>query len=233
MLKRSILAVALCWPAASLNAQHAIVLQKLSEWNSAAPAPDTATLQAQVRAAATRIYADSATCPASPARLEKPSPATAERSVFRAVAQRQMRNAWTVIAQLPGCDPAPVRFMVMQDNQDKLSTIRVNRGRSYAWDSLIGDTLPLAQLAAEAALRRQKIACDGKGESKLGVVRMAFEQDNLGPEVFGIRYVGSWAEAWPIAVCGRVVDVTVEFNADGDGGAYTNLPGERATVLSL
>ncbi|WP_173207996.1 hypothetical protein [Sphingopyxis sp. BSNA05] len=74
--------------------------------------------------------------------------------MFNALIRKQMRNAWTLIVRLPGCDAAPVRFMVMQDTDDSLKTIRVNRGISYASDSLISDTLSSAWGAADIVLSR-------------------------------------------------------------------------------
>lgn len=232
MLKRSIVTAMLCWPLASVNAQHALVLQKLTEWNAAAPAPASERINAEILSSAKQIYVDNAACAASDVTIEAVSPATSERFVFTSIVQQRLRNAWSVTARLPGCDTAPVRFMIIQDKADRLQTIRVNRGRSHAWDSLIGDTLPLAQVAAMAALTRRKIECTPTKAGKLGVVRIASEDENLGRDVFGVRYAGSWGEVWPIEICDRVVEVVVNFTADGDGGAYTDIPGERIAILS-
>lgn len=53
----------------------------------------------------------------------------------------------------------------------------------------------------------------------------------MGPEVYGVRYTGSWSEVWPITLCGRTVEVSVRFTADGDGGAYNNLKSAEAKLL--
>ncbi len=133
-------------------------------------------------------------------------------------------------ARIPGCDPVPVRYMITRQLDDTLATVRVNRGNSHAWESLIGDTLPNAILAADAALERSGKKCrDNK--PVLGILRIESEQTGLGAKVFGIHYQGSWAEVWPVAMCGKIVEVTVEFTADGDGGAYTRIPGGRVRVL--
>ena len=50
--------------------------------------------------------------------------------------------------------------------------------------------------------------------------------------MFGVRYQGSWSEIWPISSCNRTVEGLVTFIADGDGGAYTNLPGDQVKVLT-
>lgn len=231
MLKIALAIAALGLPLARLHAQHALVLQKLAEWNGTAAEPAANRIEAEIRIAASKAYFAVPACAASPVIVDKVAPATAERFVFNGIAQRRMRNGWTVIARLPGCDAAPVRFMIMQDTSGALSTIRVNRGQSLAWDSLIGDTVPLAEIAAVAALKRQKIDCALTTPGKLGVTRVVNESEGLGGDVFGVRYAGSWSEVWPLKLCGRTVEVTVDFTADGDGGAYTKLPGELVTVL--
>jgi hypothetical protein len=121
--------------------------------------------------------------------------------------------------------------MIMQDVDNSLETIRVNRGVSHAWESLVGDTLPSARLAASAALQREGIDCSGEDGTSLGVTRIASEEPDLGEETFGIRYSGSWTEVWPIETCNRIVEVLIRFTADGDGGAFTHIPGDEARVL--
>ncbi len=121
--------------------------------------------------------------------------------------------------------------MTTQAMDDSLRSIRVNVGTAYAWDSLIGDTLPLATAAAYGALKRDGQDCDLTAATNLGEIRVANESDTLGADTFGIRYVGSWSEVWPLGLCQKQVEVTVEFTADGDGGAYTRLPGEKVRIV--
>jgi hypothetical protein len=64
--------------------------------------------------------------------------------------------------------------------------------------------------------------CDGK-DMKMGPTRVSSQGADLGPDVYGVRYVGSWSEVWQFETCGKTFDVPVEFTADGDGGAYTNI----------
>ena len=232
MFKHLIAAAALCLPLAALQAQHSLVLEKLTEWDSAAPAPPAELIAMEVRKAAQKVYPTSESCTNSQVTVERVAPATSDRFVFASIIQQRLRNAWTITVQLPGCDAAPVRFMIMQDGAGTLNTIRVNRGRSHAWDSLIGDTLPLAQIAAASALKRKGIECPVTAQAKLGVTRIANEDRSLGKDVFGVRYAGSWSEVWPLDLCNRTVDVTINFTADGDGGAYTNIPGERVTIVA-
>ena len=57
------------------------------------------------------------------------------------------------------------------------------------------------------------------------------EESDLGADVFGVRYVGSWSELWPIEICGQIVEVPVTFKADGDGGAYYNIKDETVKLV--
>ncbi len=115
---------------------------------------------------------------------------------------------------------------------DTLRSIRVNLGASYSWDSLIGDTLPLAAIAAYGALKRNGDDCDLTEVPNLGVIRVTSESDALGPDAFGIRYAGSWSEVWPLTFCEKQLEVTIDFTADGDGGAYTKIPGDKVRVIT-
>ncbi|MEP3225409.1 MAG: hypothetical protein ABJO01_05500 [Parasphingorhabdus sp.] len=229
--KYLVLALLLTGYASPGMTQHQLVLEKLNQWNNAAPVLSNEELQEAVHSTAKQIYPASKACAESAVTLDRVHPATANRFVFRAVLRQQMRNAWTVTARLPGCDTVPVRYMVMQNNDNSLKTIRVNRGKSYAHDSLISDTLPLALLAATGALQRKGIGCDAKDKFKLGVTRIKSETDGLGPDIFGVRYAGHWAEIWPIEICDQTVEILVKFKADGDGGAFTDLPGDQISIL--
>ena len=227
MWKAFLAGAILCAPVGELRAQHALVVQKLTELNQATPPLSSDELKSELRRLAATLYDKTESCVGSDIAIAGVQPATADRYVFAATLSGQLRNGWFVTARLQGCDTAPVRFLVMRDNSDQLTTIRVNRGISYAWDSLIGDTLPLARLAAAAALKREGTDCADSARGALQEARIASRGADLGTDVFGARYTGSWAEVWPIKMCDRTIEVTVEFTTDGDGGAYTNIPGDR------
>lgn len=212
------------------DAQHPLILQRLTAWNAAAPQPATATIQEQVMKAATAAQSRLGGCLPTGVVIDKVVPATSVKFVFQGILAGQLKNGWTVTARHPNCDATPVRYTVSQDSAGALTTIRTNRGLSLANESLIGDTWPLALLQAHATAKRNGFDCDPQSAS-LGVTRVAKEEPGLGADVYGVRYVGSWTEVWPIALCGRVVEVTVRFSADGDGGAYTDLKGTEAKLL--
>ncbi|MFK4792106.1 hypothetical protein [Sphingobium sp. ZW T5_29] len=231
MRKCLLLILALFCPLNLAHAQHPLVLQKLNERNEAAPAPGIDLLKKEVLSTAISIQDSNGTCSNSEVIIDRIHPATGDRFVFSAVLSQRMRNAWTINARLPKCDNMPARYMLMQNMDGSIRTIRVNRGVSYAWDSLIGDTLPLVRLAANVALKRKGIDCNEGSKFKLGVTRIASESQDLGSDLFGIRYIGSWSEIWPIETCSQTVEVLVNFTADGDGGAYSRMPGDKVAVL--
>lgn len=208
------------------DAQQPIVLQKLTEWNQAAPPPSQQAMIAEIARASARVYAAKPGCAKSAITLGQIAPATADRRVFNGVVQARAKNGWTVVVTHPACDDVPVRYMIVEDAGGALTTFRVNRGQSNASESLIGDTFPLAMLSAYGVLKRAKITCNDDGNAKLGVTRIEAEESGLGPDVFGVRYAGSWSEIWPVSMCGETVEVPIRFTADGDGGAYTNIKGD-------
>jgi hypothetical protein len=169
-------------------------------------------------------------CVPTSAVIDRVVPATSVKFVFQGIVAGQLKNGWTVTARHPNCDAAPVRYTISEDSAGALATIRTNRGLSLANESLISDTWPLAVVQAAATAQRNGIECDSKGAS-LGVTRVAKEEPGLGDDLYGVRYTGSWSEVWPVELCGRTVEVTVRFTADGDGGAYTDLKGTEARLL--
>jgi len=127
----------------------------------------------------------------------------------------------------PGEDT--VRYMVLQLRDKSLRAARVNEGRSLANPTIMRDT---SAMAALAALRQAKIvdpSCKGD-DMAMGSTRVVSRSKDLGPEKFGSRYAGSWSEVWQFRTCGRTFDVPIDFTADGDGGAYTNVKASAATL---
>lgn len=225
---RTILALAATLPA-SVAAQHPLVLERLRNWDTAVPAPKTEVAAAEVTKAAAAIQKRGGGCLATSTIVESITSATGVRFVLQSVIAGQIKNAWTIVARHPNCGEV-VRYTMVQDNGDNFSVIRTNRGRSHANESLIGDTFPLAALQAAATLNRAGTRCDPQSAT-LGVTRITKEEPDLGPETYGVRYSGSWSEAWPVALCGRTIEVGIRFTADGDGGAYQDLKGIEAKLL--
>jgi hypothetical protein len=90
-------------------------------------------------------------------------------------------------------------------------------------------SMPAALAAHQKAVSLGK-SCDGK-DLKMGPTRIADESKDLGPDLYGIRYTGTWTEIWRFETCGAKFDVPVEFRPDGDGGAYTNIKADTIKVV--
>lgn len=211
-------------------AQNPVVLEVHNKWNSAAPPPSAEVTTNQVMKAAKEAQKKLGGCLPTSAVVEGISPATGVRFIVEGILARRIKNGWTVVARHPNCDNGPVRYTMSQDSSGGFSTIRTNRGQSLANESLIGDTYSRAIFLADVVLTRAKIKCDILS-AIMGVTRVDKEEPGLGPDVFGVRYKGSWSEIWPIILCGRTVEVNVRFTADGDGGAYTGIKEENAKLL--
>ena len=227
---RSLLFTACAAIPAAGQAQHPLILQRLTSWNAAAPQPSPATIQEQVMAAALAAQKSSGGCLPTSAVIDSVVPATSVKFVFQGILAGQLKNGWTATVRHPNCDATPVRYTISEDSAGALLTIRTNRGLSLANESLIGDTWPLAAVQAAATVERNGIECAPE-RATLGVTRVVKEEPGLGADVYGVRYAGSWQEIWPVELCGRTVEVTVRFTADGDGGAYTDLKGTEAKLL--
>lgn len=217
--------------ASAASAQHPIVLQKLKQWDDAAPQPSREQLLAEVKRTELQVYPDNPQCRDTSPQIGEIMPATSDRFVFTGIVQGRVRNGWTLLVTHPECDAAPVRYLAVQYANGSLTTTRINRGESLAHDSLIADTLPLAAIQAAATLTRAGNQCDMAASKRLGVIRLREQDPDPGQAHYGVRYSGSWSEVWPIEICERTVEVVVRFTADGDGGAYNSIPGDLAKIL--
>lgn len=217
----------------SANAQVPLVLDMLKRFNDAAPVPQSSVLVSEVMKSALTIQKDKGGCLPTSAVIDTVTPATGVRFALQQIVARQMKNAWTVIVRHPNCGNDIIRYAVVQQSDDSLYSFRINRGQSNANESLIGDTLPSALAMSFLTLKRAKIDCDIKDDKDftMGVTRIVRESTDLGPETYGVRYIGIWQEIWPITLCGRTVEVGIDFKADGDGGAYTDIKNDNVKLL--
>jgi hypothetical protein len=199
-------------------------------FNELEPMPTNQILSDEILKSAKTLYKDSKICSPNSVVIESAVPATAVRFVVEGVGRRTIKNAWSIIVRFPECGAEISKYNVVRQYDDNLYTFRVNRGRSNANESLINDTLFQTIALSQVVLKRNKVACDSN-DFKLGVIRVSNESADLGPDIFGVRYKGSWQEIWPINLCGRTVEVAVDFKADGSGGAYTGLKGENTKLL--
>lgn len=209
-----------CMVSAPSEAQAPSDVEIFKVFNEVTPPPSTAIITSEVMKSALETQKSKGGCLPSSAVIDMVTPATAARFVSDGLKARQIRNAWTVIVSHPNCGSDIVRYALVKQYNDSHYAFRINRGRSNANESLIGDTFPQAVLGAVVALKRAGIDCSST-EPTLGVTRIAEESSDLGPDFYGVRYKGSWREVWPIMLCNRTVEIIVSFRADGSGGAYT------------
>jgi hypothetical protein len=219
-----------CLALTPADAQAPSDVQIFKVFNEVTPPPSNAVIISEVMKSALEIQKSKGGCLPSSAVVDTVTPATAARFVGEGLKAQQIRNAWTVIARHPNCGSDVVRYALVKQYNDSHYAFRINRGRSNANESLIGDTLPKATLVAVLMLKRAGTDCR-TSDVTLGVTRIAEEGTDLGPDFYGVRYKGSWREIWPIITCGRTVEVSVRFEADGEGGAYTNVKEDESKII--
>ncbi len=212
------------------DAQTPFEIQTLKAYNDINPSPSSAIVIGEIMKSAIEVQKNKGGCLPSSTVVDTVTPTTAARFVTEGVGARQIRNAWTVIVRHPNCGSDVVRYAVVKQFGDGYYAFRINRGQSNANESLIGDTLPKAALVAALILKRAGTDCR-TSDVMLGVTRVTEESADLGPDFYGARYKGSWREIWPIMTCGRTVEISVRFEADGEGGAYTNVKEDESKLL--
>ena len=217
-------------------AQDPRLLDLFLNINKNAPIPEKSIIIAEVMKAAVTIQKKTGACVASSAEIEKITPATAIPYVVDGILANRLKNGWTVEAKHQNCGSDISRYLIVETSNGSLETIRTNKGRSYTNESLINDTLASAYLGAYAVILHAGVKCDKEDSSAenttLGTTRIANEEPDLGSDVYGVRYAGSWSEVWPITMCGgRTAEVTIRFTADGDGGAYINIRSDKSKLL--
>lgn len=216
-----IAAVVLSW-AAPAAAQAPEALQRWAAINAAAPAP-SADL---ARAAITAAQAD---CSAAGASLGVIEPVTAWPRVDAAITAGQLVNAWAVTIQRVGCPPqnAWARYILLQDASGGLTAQLVHVGRSFVdLDSMAGGVMTKAMRTAGAAAARDIPGCSSELVARTGALdRIDLIDDTaVGPDRYGLRYSGTWREAWVFGICGRTLTVIMDFEGTPDGLKATPAP---------
>ena len=222
---------ATCLAASGAIAQQQLVLDKLNELNGKAPLPPMAELETAIATTAKAYGEHNKTCVPTSLKLSELAPITGARGILQAVMAGQMRNAWTVYVDHVGCaGPNPYRYIIMQKPEGSLQAALVNEGRTLANPSIMRDTSAMAAMAALQKGRSLDSGCTGD-EMDMGPTRVVEQSQDLGPEIFGARYVGTWTEVWQFQTCGKKFDVPIQFTPDGDGGAYTNIKHDAVAVV--
>jgi hypothetical protein len=212
-------------------AQNQLVVQRLDKENAEHPTLSRADAKSAIFEKVKMIAESKGQCVPTNITVEAPAAITGDPFLFPMVLAGNVKNVWRVYAQYEGCNNDLVqRFALIDNSDDKRIAVPINPGRSLTTVKLMRDTSPSAGLQAAAAARRQKPDCDAK-DMELISTHVTSESKDLGPEIYGVRYVGSWTESWRLKTCGLVFDVPITFSADGDGGAYTNINGDAVLEL--
>ena len=151
------------------------------------------------------------------------APATATRLVTEGINTREIKNGWTAEAKLKGCPAAPPsRLIVLRMADGKLLVRVINIGETLTTSSQMRDSSAGAAMAAVTAIRKADPVCEGDGLA-MGDTKVVSRGADLGPDVYGTRYVGSWREVWRFSACGVEADVPIAFKADGSGGVISDI----------
>ncbi|MEM8919084.1 MAG: hypothetical protein AAGE37_09520 [Pseudomonadota bacterium] len=208
-----------------------MVIDKITELNASHPTLTEDDAIAAIMITVAEISNTKNTCMPESVSIEKPQPATGVKLVLQGVIAGQLKNGWQVYATYNGCPETPVqRFAVLDFSDGLRRAIQINPGRSLANMSVMRDTSASAAMSAYIAAKKTDASCDGKDMDLVGS-RIVSQSDDLGPDVFGVRYTGSWKEIWTFKTCGQNYDVPITFRADGDGGAYTHVSGDGTKAV--
>tara|TARA_R110000824_G_scaffold177839_4_gene357369 strand:- start:2488 stop:3198 length:711 start_codon:yes stop_codon:yes gene_type:complete len=211
--------------------QNQLILDKLKQLDAAHPTLEMSAAKAAIFDTAKRFADEKGECLPTDVQLEQPVAITGDPAILPALLSGQIKNAWKVYAQYQGCGNRAVdRFSVIDFADGKRIALLVNSGATNSSMKLMRDTSMLAAMQAYQAAKSKAPSCDGKDLEMIGA-QIVSEADDLGPELYGVRYVGGWTENWRFSTCGLIFDVPVQFTADGDGGAYTNIKAENVQQI--
>ncbi len=203
-------------PAVAL-AQSQQLIDTVDKFAAAHPAPSTAELAPRaLEAFRQRARADGRCLPRA---VSVGAPASALLTML--VAQRRVAgeilSAWTSVVRPSGCsDDRPGRFIIYRQNDGSLDVQLMSMGEGIALP-LQQDLFLLVGGFAYAKLNSIKGGC-AVDKLRFESTRIAARSDDLGPDVYGARFRGSWSETWTFSGCDRLVEATVAFVTDGEGG---------------
>jgi hypothetical protein len=217
--------------ATSAAAQDPAYRRFLEQTNAAAPAPPLEAIRPEALAILQGAMRAQRRCVPGALALERLASATAMRAVTLSVRSGEVRNGWTVYGRATSCGaPLLFRFLVLRLPDNALRVLIVNEGESLANPSLMRDTSTAAVQATLAVLRRTMPSCNGQ-DVQLGPSRVVSRGAGLGPNVYGAFFRGTWREAWTFRMCGRRVEMPIDFTADAEGGADYSVHGSEARIL--
>ncbi len=216
-------ASALLFSSSAAWGQNPLVIEKLDQLNAAHPTLDLNDAKVAILKTAKSLAEKKSKCVPVDIQLRQPVAITGDPALLPTILSGQIKNAWKVYAQSEGCGSLPIdRYSVIDFADGRRLAVRVNSGESNSSMKLMRDTSMTAALQAYQAAKSKSPSCDGKDLDMIST-NIVSQTDDLGPEIYGVRYVGGWIENWRFSTCGLIFDVPVNFTADGDGGAYSNI----------
>lgn len=231
MTKLLVVIVASVAIAGAARAQDAAYAARMREVNAAVPPPDQRAVDADALATLQAIGRERGTCIPSGVRMERATPATADRLAIQSIQAGQLKNVWLAYGVATGCPGATTtRFIVLQLPDGTVRARVVNVGESIAWPSLMRDASTAAAIVGWNKVKSVDPTCDGKDLTMVGS-RVSARGGDLGADYYGVRYQGGWEETWAFKVCGQTAAVPVSFKADGMGGADYHVDQARVMLF--
>ena len=223
-------ALILCVPSTGA-AQRPNLVNELTALDAKSKRPSDDRIRELIIATATTISATQKTCAPTAIKIESVSAITGAAMVVDAIDTGKLHNGWAVMTKHVGCtNTGPFRYVVFELPDSSYIARFVNEGRSFANLSIMRDASKSAALVGLHVIDVKGPPCDGK-DMKLGVTRVESQEPGLGPEIFGVRFTGSWTEIWPFLACGKIAEVKLVFRADGEGGAYWDIKQDQVRLI--
>jgi hypothetical protein len=203
-------------PAASL-AQPPELIAAVEKIAAAEPAPTPAEIVPQALELLRNRAKSDGKCSPRSVSVGGPASALLTLIVTQRMVAREIRNAWTVDVRPEGCpDRRPARLIVYRQSAGTLDVQFMAFGEGIALPVERNIFLVVAG-AAYAKLASAKGGC-AVDKLRFESTRIASRSADLGPDVHGTRFKGTWSEIWTFRGCGREVEAPVTFVTDGLGG---------------
>lgn len=141
----------------------------------------------------------------------------------------KIKSVWHFLGSASMCGQKKThKYALLQKSNGGYDAFILIPGASHAWGSLLRDlTRPVNGVVYFESVKKMPKCPDND------LLRFTnseiIDDKQLGPQLFGIRLQGSWQERWTVERCGLEVSVVLKIRADGQGGAFFDVPGELAT----
>jgi hypothetical protein len=221
--------IGLAGAASAAGAQQPEYARFVEEANRAAPPPSAAEISPIALETLQTRHRELGRCVPTGLSLGEPRPITATRHISEMIRRGEVRNAWTVYARLEGCEERrPLHLVVVRPADGPLLVAPLVYGEAIANPTVVLDVRDPAGMAA-AAMARQLVP--GCAAVTLEGFRSVSQSADLSPDFYGVRYRGSWREAWSFTACGRRIELPITFTADGQSGTSYSIHASEARLI--